>query len=76
VHIDGAKAKQTKLSTFNQGTLPYELIIRSNTIINTLGNFDLKSSVKEVQLQLVNFHDIPEHLNSCICKYSYVSNTL
>ncbi|XP_072766281.1 uncharacterized protein [Anoplolepis gracilipes] len=36
IHIDGVKAKKTKVPEFNQGTLPYELIICSNTIISNL----------------------------------------
>jgi len=68
IHIDGANAKKPKISEFNQSTLSYELIIRSNTFINNIGAFDLRK-INTVQLQLVKLADICEHLNSCIRKY-------
>ncbi|XP_029167920.1 uncharacterized protein LOC114943513 [Nylanderia fulva] len=72
VHIDGAKAKKVKIPEFNQGTLQYELIIRSNTTINTLGNFDLKKNIQAVQPQLVELCDVPQHLNACIIIRGYI----
>jgi len=56
---------------FNQGTLPYELIIRSNTIINNLGSFDLKKVINAVQPKLIKLSEIPDHLNSCVRKLFY-----
>lgn len=61
-------AKKPKVQDFNQGTLPYELIIRSNTIINNIGPFDLKKAIHTVQARLVQLQEISEHLNSCIRK--------
>jgi len=49
--------------------LPYELIIRSNTIISNLGVFNLKMKIRAVQPEMVNFSEISEHLNSCVRKY-------
>ncbi|XP_029177661.1 uncharacterized protein LOC114945571 [Nylanderia fulva] len=72
VHIDGAKAKKVKIPEFNKGTLQYELIIRSNTTINTLGNFDLKKNIQAVQPQLVELCDVPQHLNACIIIRGYI----
>jgi len=57
---------------FNQGTLPYELIVRSNTIISNLGVFDLKMKIRAVQPQMVDFSEISEHLNSCVRKYLHM----
>lgn len=76
MHIDDAKAKRLKIPEFNQGTLQYELIIRSNTTINTLGNFDLKKNIQAVQPQLVELCDVSQHLNACISKCLYVYNIL
>ncbi|XP_071642074.1 uncharacterized protein [Temnothorax longispinosus] len=73
VHIDGAKAKKTIFPEFNQGTLSYELIIRSNTIINNLGTFDLKTAIKP---QLVNLSDVFQHLNYCILVRGYIKTSL
>ncbi|XP_029159109.1 uncharacterized protein LOC114931302 [Nylanderia fulva] len=72
VHIDGAKAKKVKIPEFNQGTLQYELIIRSNTTINTLGNFDLKKNIQAMQPQLVELCDVPQYLNACIIIRGYI----
>jgi len=68
IHIDGAKARRPKVTDFNHGTLPYELIIYSNTIINNLGTFDLKTKINTIQPQVITFEKIPEHLNSLISK--------
>ncbi|XP_071642147.1 uncharacterized protein [Temnothorax longispinosus] len=76
VHIDGAKAKKTKVPEFNQGTLPYELIIRSNTIINNLGTFDLKTVINAIKPQLVNLSDVFQHLNYCILVRGYIKTSL
>ncbi|XP_011863913.1 PREDICTED: uncharacterized protein LOC105559885 [Vollenhovia emeryi] len=69
IHIDGAKAKKPKITDFNHGTLPYELIVCSNTIINILGTFDIKLNINAVQPQKVTLTKIPEYLNSYIGKY-------
>ncbi|XP_072760985.1 uncharacterized protein [Anoplolepis gracilipes] len=79
IHIDRAKAKKTKVPEFNQGTLPYELIIRSNTIISNLGLFDLKKIIHSVQPKLIELSNIPNHLNSCVLVRGYIKtrfNTL
>ncbi|XP_029157784.1 uncharacterized protein LOC114930190 [Nylanderia fulva] len=65
-------SKKVKIPEFNQGTLQYELIIRSNTTINTLGNFDLKKNIQAVQPQLVELCDVPQHLNACIIIRGYI----
>jgi len=56
------------VTDFNHGTLPYELIIYSNTIINNLGAFDLKAKINTIQPQIITLEKIPEHLNSLISK--------
>jgi len=54
------------VTDYNHSTLPYELIIYSNTIINNLGTFDLKTKINTIQPQIITFEKIPEHLNSLI----------
>lgn len=78
MHIDGAKAKQIKIPEFNRGTLGYELIVRSNTIINNLGSYNLKNMIKMIQPQLVDFCDISKYFNSCIgkCLYNICKNNI
>lgn len=68
IHIDGAKAKKPKISDFNHGTLPYELIIRSNTIVNNLGTYDLKMIINTVQPSIVEMSNIPNYINMYIRK--------
>lgn len=58
-----------KVQEFNRGTLPYEIIIQSNTIINNIGSFDLKSNIGKGKCEkLINFEDIPRYLNKFIRK--------
>jgi len=56
------------VTDFNHGILSYELIIYSNTIINNLGTFDLKTKINTIRPQRITFEKIPEHLNSIISK--------
>ncbi|XP_071582104.1 uncharacterized protein [Temnothorax nylanderi] len=71
IHIDGAKAKKPKIPDFNIGTLPYELIIRSNTVINHLGTFDIKKNIS-MQTEEIQFKDVCNHLNSYICIRGFI----
>lgn len=61
--------QRLKIADLNHDTLPYELIIRSNTIINNLGIFNLKSKINAVKPKLINIPNIPEYLGTCIRKY-------
>jgi len=38
--LDGVQARILKISNFNNGNVPYELLIRSNTIISNLGKYE------------------------------------
>lgn len=70
IHIDGGKAKKPKIPEFNHSTLPYEIIIQQNTIINNLGVFNLKLNINAKKCyQLINIENIPEFLNKFISKY-------
>ncbi|XP_011860161.1 PREDICTED: uncharacterized protein LOC105557513, partial [Vollenhovia emeryi] len=73
IHIDGAKAKAPLNSIFNQGTLPYELVVNRNTLINNLGTFDLLQVINAAQAKLIELNSIPDHLNSCVRKYLGIS---
>jgi len=39
IHLDGVQARLPKISTFNNGNVSYELLIRTNTIITNLGKY-------------------------------------
>lgn len=56
------------MSEFNHGTLPYELIIRTNTLVNNLGIFNLKTVIDAIKPRLITLLDIPEYLNTCVRK--------
>jgi hypothetical protein len=72
IHVDGAKAKITKVCGFNNGTLPYELIILPNTVVNNLGIYNLKIKIDAIQPKEVEFLDVPEYLNSCVLIHGFV----
>lgn len=57
------------MNNFNQGSLPFELIINSNTIINNLGVFNIKKNIHAVQTSIIQLPNIPEYLNQYIRKY-------
>ncbi|XP_025265607.1 uncharacterized protein LOC112638324 [Camponotus floridanus] len=40
IHLDGTQARPPKIPQFNNGNMPYELLIKSNTIISNLGKFE------------------------------------
>jgi hypothetical protein len=46
-----------------------ELIIRSNTVINNLGSFDIKQNIQAIQAPIVKLSNIPDYVNQCIRKY-------
>lgn len=72
IHIDGAKAKIPKVSDFNHGTLPFELIIRSNTIINSLGEFNIKDNIQIKHVPIIELIDIPDYLNQYIFVQGFI----
>lgn len=37
--MDGVQARIPKIANFNNGNVPYELLIRNNTVISNLGKF-------------------------------------
>lgn len=45
--MDGIQARIPKMSNFNNGNLSYELLIRSNTIISNLGQYEPSQTIKE-----------------------------
>lgn len=40
IHLDGTQARPPKIAQFNNGNMPYELLIKSNTTISNLGKFE------------------------------------
>ncbi|XP_026829641.1 uncharacterized protein LOC113562967 [Ooceraea biroi] len=40
VHLDGVQTRVPKISTFNNGNMPYELLIRTNTVLSHLGDYE------------------------------------
>jgi len=65
IHLDGVQARTPKFTQFNNGNMPYELQLRSSTIINTLGKYELKNNV---QSEHVKFIDVGNTLNTCVSK--------
>ena len=53
IHLDGVQARTPKIKHFNNGNVPYELLIRSNTIVSNLGKYILNvasNAPKRVEL--------------------------
>ncbi|XP_070519725.1 uncharacterized protein [Cardiocondyla obscurior] len=40
IHLDGVQARVPKIAAFNNGNVPFELLIRSNSIITNLGKYE------------------------------------
>ncbi|XP_024877221.1 uncharacterized protein LOC112458045 isoform X2 [Temnothorax curvispinosus] len=57
VHLDGVQARPPKASQFNNGNVPYELQIRSNTIVSNLGKYKLLCS-SDIEPENVQFSDV------------------
>lgn len=68
IHLDGVQARPPKNKNFNNGNVPYELQIRSNTKINYIGKYEPKEeNPKPIITTISNalkFHE-------CICKYKF-----
>ncbi|XP_071582010.1 uncharacterized protein [Temnothorax nylanderi] len=57
IHLDGVQARPPKAVQFNNGSVPYELLIRSNTVITTLGKYELENSL-DVEPEHIKFSDV------------------
>ncbi|XP_039311975.1 uncharacterized protein LOC120359231 [Solenopsis invicta] len=57
IHLDGAQARTPKISHFNNGNVPYELLIQPNTILCTLGKYNI-SNVTSNSPQRVKFSEL------------------
>ena len=55
---------------FNKGTLPYELIIQSNTLINCFGKYDISKKVEMKNLKVVINFDELESVEGCVREFS------
>lgn len=54
--MDGVQARNPKIAHFNNGNVPYELQIKTNTVINNLGKYVLINS--NIQPECVKFIDV------------------
>ncbi|XP_071574402.1 uncharacterized protein [Temnothorax nylanderi] len=57
VHLDGVQARPPKRSNFNNGYVPFELQIRSNIVITSLGKYDLENTLN-VEPEHIEFLDV------------------
>ncbi|XP_024871876.1 uncharacterized protein LOC112454612 [Temnothorax curvispinosus] len=57
IHLDGVQARPPKAIQFNNGNVPYELQVRSNTIVKSLGKYELLCS-SNVEPECVQFLDV------------------
>lgn len=55
-----------KISTYNNGNVPYELLIRKNTIITTLGKYHPK--FEQIDPQRVTLSEVA-NTSQCISKF-------
>jgi len=68
--LDGVQVRPPKMARFNNGNMPYELLIKSNTIVSNLGIFDPISYLDTLP-ESVELCDV---LNTTIriSKYSFI----
>ncbi|XP_036144312.1 uncharacterized protein LOC118646119 [Monomorium pharaonis] len=58
IYLDGVQARPPKAIQFNNGNVPYELQIRSNTIISNLGKYKLINLLNKVEAEHVQLSDV------------------
>ncbi|XP_029171953.1 uncharacterized protein LOC114941216 isoform X1 [Nylanderia fulva] len=57
IHLDGVQARTPKISRYNNGNVPYELQIQSNTTISNLGKYNMERT-NLIEPELVEFCDV------------------
>lgn len=66
--MDGVQARIPKMANFNHGNLPYELLIRSNTIISNLGKYEPSQTFKEaIPVKLNEIFNTSERVCELLC---------
>lgn len=78
IHLDGVQARMPKLSNFNNGNDPYELLIRNNTVISNLGKYTLNNtSDKPTPVKLYDVLNVSGNISKLLSLlylylYSYI----
>ncbi|XP_029167408.1 uncharacterized protein LOC114945156 [Nylanderia fulva] len=57
IHLDGVQARTPKISRYNNGNVPYELQIQSNTTIFNFGKYNMERT-NLIEPELVEFCDV------------------
>ncbi|KAL6418637.1 hypothetical protein ACFW04_011925 [Cataglyphis niger] len=58
IHLDSVQTRTPKIARFNNGNVPYELQVRSNTIISNLGKYNPLNLLDEIEPENVKFCDV------------------
>lgn len=55
--MDGVQSRTPKVAAYNNGNVPFELHIRSNSIITAVGKYNPKN-VKNIEAKRIELQDI------------------
>jgi len=65
--LDGVQARNPKNIKFNNGNVPYELLIQPNTLISILGKYE-PETIKEIEPKKCDLMDVL-NTSECISKF-------
>jgi len=71
--LDGVQARRSKMSNYNNGNVPYELLIRHNSIITNLGIYEPNntSTNKSIPTELSNIMNTSGYISKFIYLYYF-----
>jgi len=72
--LDGVQAREPKQKQYNNGNVPFELQIQSNTIISTLGKYSANSSLttKPDKIKFSKIYNTSNRISKLHIHISYI----
>jgi len=67
--LDGAQTRPPKIAQFNNGNMPYELLIKSNSTISNLGKFE-PIKILDTTPEKIELSDVFNATKNRISEYS------